>query len=147
MRLNHLDILEQCFRDKIFGYNKGDVDTFLHLVAEDFKEIIEELDLLKTKIDQKNKNTDEFDEFNEQATHKKGERQKEPEKITSNITQEKAKRIINAAREQANKHTKKAEDELSTLKKEIEKIKQEKIKLIEAIKVSAIKSLASHKKK
>ena len=143
MRLNHLDILEQCFRDKIFGYNKGDVDTFLHLVAEDFKEIIEELDLLKTKIDQKNKNTDEF---NEQGTHKNGERQKEPEKNTSDITQEKAKRIINAAREEANKHTKKAENELSTLKKEIEKIKQEKIKLIEAIKVSAIKSLASHKK-
>ena len=34
----------------------------------------------------------------------------------------------------------------TSLKKEIEKIKQEKIKLIEAIKVSAIKSLASHKK-
>jgi len=143
MRLNHLDILEQCFRDKIFGYNKEDVDTFLHLVAEDFKEIIEELDLLKTKIDQENKNTDAL---NEQATHKNGERQKEPKKITSDITQEKAKRIINAAREQAKKHTKKAEDELSTLKKEIEKIKQEKIKLIEAIKVSAIKSLASHKR-
>jgi len=45
MRLNHLDILEQCFRDKIFGYNKEDVDTFLHLVAEDFKEIIEDVNI------------------------------------------------------------------------------------------------------
>ena len=143
MRLNHLDILEQCFRDKVFGYNKEDVDTFLHLVAEDFKEIIEELDLLKIKIDQENKNTDAL---NEQATHKNGEEQKEPEKTTSDITQEKAKRIINAAREEAKKHTKNAEDELSTLKKEIKKIKQEKIKLIEAIKVSAIKSLATHKR-
>ena len=25
MRLNHLDILEQCFRNKLFGYNKEDV--------------------------------------------------------------------------------------------------------------------------
>ena len=53
MRFNHLDILEQCFRDKFFGYNKEDVDTFLHLVAEDFKEITEELDLLKKEIDKK----------------------------------------------------------------------------------------------
>jgi len=62
MRLNHLDILEQCFRDKIFGYNKEDVDTFLHLVAEDFKEITEELDLLKKEIDKKKQDTDKFNE-------------------------------------------------------------------------------------
>ena len=54
MRFNHLDILEQCFRDKIFGYHKEDVDNFLNLVAEDFKEMTEELDLLEKKIDQKN---------------------------------------------------------------------------------------------
>ena len=39
MRLNHLDILEQCFRDKLRGYNKEYVDTFLHLIADDFKEM------------------------------------------------------------------------------------------------------------
>jgi len=143
MRLNHLDILEQCFRDKIFGYNKEDVDTFLHLVAEDFREVTEELDLLKKEIDKKNKN---IAEFNKQKTHKEGERKNEFEEITPDIIKEKAKRIINAARDHANQHKKKAEHELSTLKREIEKIKQEKIKLIEAIKVSAIKSLATHKK-
>ena len=50
MKLNYLDILEQCFRNKIFGYNKEDVDTFLHLIAEDFKELYEELELLKIEI-------------------------------------------------------------------------------------------------
>jgi len=129
MRLNHLDILEQCFRDKIFGYNKEDVDTFLHLVAEDFKEITEELDLLKKQTD------------------KEGERKNESEKITPDTIKEKAKRIINAARDQANQHKKKAEDELSNLKKEIEKIKREKRKIIETIKVSAQESLAEQEKR
>jgi DivIVA domain-containing protein len=143
MRLNHLDILEQCFRDKIFGYNKEDVDTFLHLVAEDFKEITEELDLLKKKTDRENKYAGEL---NQQETNKNGERQKKPEVITSDITKEKAKRIINAARDHANQHKKKAEHELSTLKREVEKIKQEKKKLIEAIKASAKESLASQER-
>ena len=144
MRLNHLDILEQCFRDKIFGYNKKDVDTFLHLVAEDFREVTEELDLLKKEIDKKNKN---IAEFNEQKTHKEGERENEFEEITPDIIKEKAKRIINAARDHANQHKKKAEHELSNLKREIEKIKQEKKKLIETIKVSAQESLAGQEKR
>ena len=105
MRLNHLDILEQCFRDKIFGYNKEDVDTFLHLVAEDFKEVTEELDLLKKEIDKKNKN---IAEFNGHKTHKEGERGNEFEEITPDIIKEKAKRIINAARDHANQHKKKS---------------------------------------
>ena len=144
MRLNHLDILEQCFRDKIFGYNKEDVDTFLHLVAEDFREVIEELDLLKKEIDKKNKN---IAEFNRQKTHKEGERENEFEEITPDIIKEKAKRIINAARDHANQHKKKAEHELSNLKREIEKIKQDKKKLIETIKVSAQESLAGQEKR
>ena len=144
MRLNHLDILEQCFRNKIFGYNKEDVDTFLHLVAEDFKEITEELDLLKKQTDRKNKNTDKF---NGQETPREGERKNESEKITPDTIKEKAKRIINAARDQANQHKKKAEDELSNLKKEIEKIKREKRKIIEKIKVSAQESLTEQEKR
>ena len=144
MRLNHLDILEQCFRDKIFGYSKEDVDTFLHLVAEDFREVTEELDLLKKEIDKKNKN---IAEFNGQKTHKEGERENEFEDITPDIIKEKAKRIINAARDHANQHKKKAEHELSNLKREIEKIKQEKKKLIETIKVSAQESLAGQEKR
>jgi cell division initiation protein len=43
MRLNYLDILEQCFHNKFRGYNKQEVDTFLHLVADDFKSMTEEI--------------------------------------------------------------------------------------------------------
>ena len=128
MRFNHLDILEQCFRDKIFGYHKEDVDNFLHLVAEDFKEMTEELDLLKKKIDQKNK---AIDKFNEEAGHKSKVTKNKPTEITPELIKEKAKKIINAAREHANQHKKKAEHELSNLKREIEKLKEEKKNLAE----------------
>ncbi len=43
MRLSYLDILEQCFHDKFRGYNKQEVDTFLHLVSDDFKSMSEEI--------------------------------------------------------------------------------------------------------
>ena len=144
MRLNHLDILEQCFRDKFLGYNKDDVDTFLHLVAENFKEITEELDLLKKEIDKKKQDTGNF---NEKDLNKIGEIKNDPIEINPEIIKEKAKRIINAAREHANQHKKKAEHELSNLKREIEKIRQEKKTLIATIKMSVQESHVLQKNK
>ena len=128
MRLNYLDILEQCFRNKIFGYNKEDVDTFLHLIAEDFKEMAEELELLNKKIAQKNQDAEKI---NKEVSSKSGETRSEDLKITPDIIKEKAKRIINAAREHANQHKKKAEYELSSLKREIRKLRKEKKTLAE----------------
>ena len=129
MRLNHLDILEQCFRSKIFGYNNEDVDTFLHLVSDDFKEISEELELLYEKLTLANQEIENLKE--EAAKNSKNTKDVAPS-ITPEIIKDKAKRIINAARELANQHKKKAENELSVLKREIEKIKEEKKALADA---------------
>ena len=104
MRLNHLDILEQCFRDKFFGYSKEDVDSFLHLVADDFKEMAQELDLLKKKNDQKNQAANKVKE----EGHKSETTKNRPIEITPEIIKEKAKKIISAARDRANQHKKKA---------------------------------------
>ena len=142
MRLNHLDILEQCFPDKFFGYNKEDVDSFLYLVAEDFKEMAKELDQLKKTIEQK---TLEAEKFNTNQNNKSKETNKKNLEITPSIIKEKAKRIINAAREHADQHKKKVEHELATLKREVEKAKQEKQILIEEIKMTTQESLAHHK--
>ena len=60
MRLTYLDILEQCFHDKFRGYNKQEVDTFLHLVADDFKSMAEDL---KEKDRQINFKTEEIKEL------------------------------------------------------------------------------------
>ena len=126
MRFSHLDILEQCFRNRLFGYHKEDVDSFLHLVADDFKEITEELDLLNHKLAQSNEN---IEKLKGEVANNSTKKNDETLNITPNIIKEKAKRIINAARENANQQKKKAEQELSSLKKEIHRIKQEKINL------------------
>ena len=134
MRFNHLDILEQCFRNKLCGYNKEDVDTFLHLVADDFKEMTEELELLNKNLARSNQ---AIEKLKAESTQNLKEAKGEAHNITPDIIKEKAKRIINAAREHANKHKKKAEQELSSLKKEIHKIKQEKINLAQVVKTNS----------
>jgi len=135
MRLNHLDILEQCFRDKFRGYNKQEVDTFLHLVADDFKEMSEEIKQLKKEIERlKNQNSP-------------GSRANNADpQINPEILKQKAKQIIRVAREQAENHKKKANRELAALKKEIHKLTQEKSSLIQNIKKSALDHLEQFKK-
>jgi cell division initiation protein len=142
MRLNHLDILEQCFRDKLRGYNKEDVDTFLHLIADDFKEIGEAIELLNKKLAKRDRT---IAKLKQEAEAKPYAANPENLSITPDMIKEKAKRIINVAREHADQHKKKAEQELSSLRNEINKIKKEKKSLIENIKLSAQKHLAQYK--
>ena len=133
MRLTYLDILEQCFRDKFRGYNKDEVDTFLHLVADDFKEMAEEIKQLNKKLEQKDRVIKQL--------------QEEGPTLAPEMIKEKAMRIINVAREHADQHRKKTEEELSTLKNDILKMKREKKNLIEAMKSTALKHLAQFKDK
>jgi cell division initiation protein len=133
MRLTHLDILEQCFRDKFRGYNKDEVDTFLHLVADDFKEMAEEIEQLNKKLGQKDRVIKQL--------------QEEGPTLAPEMIKEKAMRIINVAREHADQHRKKAEKELSILKSDILKIKREKKNLIETMKSTALEHLAQFKGK
>ncbi len=133
MRLTHLDILEQCFRDKFRGYNKDEVDTFLHLVADDFKEMAEEIEQLNKKLGQKDRVIKQL--------------QEEGPTLAPEMIKEKAMHIINVAREHADQHRKKAEKELSILKSDILKIKREKKNLIETMKSTALEHLAQFKGK
>ncbi len=133
MRLTYLDILEQCFRDKFRGYNKDEVDTFLHLVADDFKEMAEEIKQLNKKLEQKDRVIKQL--------------QEEGPTLAPEMIKEKTMRIINVAREHADQHRKKTEEELSTLKNDILKMKREKKNLIETIKSTALEHLAQFKNK
>jgi cell division initiation protein len=135
MRLNHLDILEQCFRDKFKGYNKQEVDTFLHLVADDFKEMSLEIEQLKKEIERlKNQGPTDSNSYNADP------------QITPELLKEKAKQMIRVAREQAESHKKKAEQELEALKKDIHKLTQEKSSLLKNLKESAREHLNQFKK-
>ena len=126
MRLSYLDILEQCFHDKFRGYNKQEVDTFLHLIADDFKSMTEEIkekDLLIKKL---------------QDTNNKPEVRNNPlSQLTPEMLKEKAKKIINAAKQQAEEHRQDAMTEAEGLMQDIEKLKKQKSSLMENIKSTA----------
>ena len=84
MRLTHLDILEQCFHDKFRGYNKQEVDTFLRLIADDFKSMVEEI---KDK---------DYEIKNLRSTMKS-----RPEEIDTSIEMEKAKNQVEEVRKES----------------------------------------------
>lgn len=181
MRLSYLDILEQCFHDKFRGYNKQEVDTFLHLVADDFKSMSEEIkekekiiaskdneikallaDLesrpveMDTFIPQEveeelidlRKQVEEKDRFIKemQEAQKHEENGDNPfSQLTPEMLKEKAKKIVNAAKNKAEQHRQDAIKELEQLMQDIEKLKKQKSALTENIKSTAIEHLSKFK--
>ena len=124
MRLSYLDILEQCFHDKFRGYNKQEVDTFLRLIADDFKSMVEEIK----------------DKDSEIKNLRYALKSQPAEKDTS-IALEKAKKIVNAAKNQAEQHRKESMKELEQLIQDIEELKKQKSTLIKNIKSTATEHL------
>jgi len=124
MRLSYLDILEQCFHDKFRGYNKQEVDTFLRLIADDFKSMVEEIK----------------DKDSEIKNLRSALKSQPAEKDTS-IALEKVKKIVNAAKNQAEQHRKESMKELEQLIQDIEELKKQKSTLIKNIKSTATEHL------
>ena len=124
MRLTYLDILEQCFHDKFRGYNKQEVDTFLRLIADDFKSMVEEI---KDK---------DYEIKNLRSTMKS-----RPEEIDTSIATEKAKKIVNAAKNQVEELRKESIKELEQLLQDIEELKKQKSTLTKNIKSTATEHL------
>jgi cell division initiation protein len=137
MRLNHLDILEQCFREKFRGYNKEEVDAFMHLVSEDFKAMAEDIQRLREELEAKNKTI-------RQLENDGGKRL--AASLTPDAFKEKALQIIESAKEQAEQHKQNAERELGLLNQEIQKMKREKSDLIDSIKETIRDRLGQIKK-
>jgi DivIVA domain-containing protein len=79
MRLTYLDILEQCFHDKFRGYNKQEVDTFLHLVADDFKSMEEDIKNKDRQTDLKNKEIKELQQSQHELVQQQSETTTSPE--------------------------------------------------------------------
>ena len=124
MRLTYLDILEQCFHDKFRGYNKQEVDTFLRLIADDFKSMVEEI---KDK---------DYEIKNLRSTMKS-----RPEEIDTSIATEKAKKIVNAAKNQVEELRKESIKELEQWIQDIEELKKQKSILMKNIKSTATEHL------
>jgi len=182
MRLTYLDILEQCFHDKFRGYNKQEVDTFLHLVADDFKSMAEDL---KEKDRQINFKTEEIKELKgslQELSLREPETRTPPEveealralrkeleekdrliqemkktdesrsngsnplsQLTPEMLKEKAKKIINTAKQHAEKHKANATKELDSLQMEIQKLQKQKQQLMDNIRTTAVEHLNKFK--
>ena len=124
MRLTYLDILEQCFHDKFRGYNKQEVDTFLRLIADDFKSMVEEI-------------KDKDSEIKKLRSGMKSR----PAEIDTSIATEKAKKIVNAAKNQVEELRKESIKELEQLIQDIEELKKQKSILMKNIKSTATEHL------
>ena len=142
MRYTYLDILEQCFHDKFRGYSKQEVDTFLQFVAEDFKEMSDEISQLRTDNNQRKIKIDELEKKLKLAgEHSKNKNKHEYSNgsadIPPEILKEKAKKIIEKAKEQATYFKQDAEKELHRLQSEIKHLKVEKKDLLDNFKANA----------
>jgi len=181
MRLNYLDILEQCFHDKFRGYNKQEVDTFLHLVADDFKSMTEEIKEKEKLVSEKDEEIkkiqaklesrllekdsiippeieEELADLRKQVEEKKliikemrdaqSPSQNEDNslsQLTPEMLKKKAKKIINAAKDQAEQYRQDATREMKLLTQDVEKLKEQKKTLIANIKLTAIEHLNKYK--
>ena len=126
MRFTHLDILEQCFREKFRGYSSQEVDTFLQLVANDFKEMEEEIKNLQIELHNKKLEIEKLEKdqigiFN--VTNSAGG-------ISAEAIRNKAREIILFAREKAEQHKVKSDRELFKIREEIKNLKEAKKFLI-----------------
>ena len=174
MRLTYLDILEQCFHDKFRGYNKQEVDTFLHLVADDFKLMAEEIKNKDQELNLKNEEikvlqqsqnefeqcettTDkelqalrkELDEKNQLIKQMEGTSPSNGSgafsQLTPEMLKEKAKKIINTAKQHAEQQKANAIKELDSLQLDIQKLQQQKQQLMDNIRSTAVEHLNKFK--
>ena len=182
MRLTYLDILEQCFHDKFRGYNKQEVDTFLHLVADDFKSMAEDIKGKDRQTDLKNEEIRELQQSQDELAQQQSETTTSPEvegelralrkqleeknklieqmetaaknqsngngafsQLTPEMLKEKAKKIINIAKQHAEQHKASAAKELDSLKIDIQKLQLQKQQLMENIRTTAVEHLNKFK--
>ncbi len=124
MKLTYLDILEQCFHDKWKGYDKKEVDTFLHLVAEDFKELNEELKQLRQQVDRQEQTIKKLEASNGKG--KGGD-------LNPEALRNKARKVIELARQEADQHLAEVDRELTRIKLEVEALRREKRRLTQTL--------------
>jgi cell division initiation protein len=182
MRLTYLDILEQCFHDKFRGYNKQEVDTFLHLVADDFKSMAEDIKSKDRQTDLKNEEIRELQQRQGELSQQQSETTTSPEveeelralrkeleeknnliqqmktaaenqsnrndafsQLTPEMLKEKAKKIINIAKQHAEQNKASAAKELDSLQIDIQKLQLQKQQLMENIRTTAVEHLNKFK--
>ncbi|MDH5459172.1 MAG: DivIVA domain-containing protein [Nitrospinota bacterium] len=141
MKLDHETILAQTFKKSLRGYDKEEVHDFLKIVAKDFKEMKRDLTRLREELNLKDRQVRELDEA---LTSSKNQTPSFESFRTS--LQEKARKFVNQARDEADRHRQKVEAEVNHLQTDISRLKAERQHLIDNLK-AATKSFANARNK
>ena len=141
MRLDHDSILAQSFKKSLSGYSKEEVHDFLKMVAKDFKEMKRDLARLREELNVKDRQVRELDE-----ALTSGKNQPPNFESFRASLQEKARKFVNQARDEANRHRQKVEAEVNHLQTDISRLKAERQHLIDNLK-AATKSFANSRNK
>ncbi len=137
MRLDHESILAQTFKKSLRGYSKEEVHDFLKIVAKDFKEMKRDLARLREELNVKDRQVRELDK----ALTSEKNQPPSFENFRSSL-QEKARKFVNQARDEADRHRQKVEAEVNHLQGDIRRLKTERQHLINNLK-AATKSFAN----
>jgi cell division initiation protein len=139
MRLDYETILRQTFKKSLRGYSEEEVRDFLKIVAKDFKEMKQDLTRLREELNLKDRQVLELD----QALAAKPTANFES--FRSSL-QEKARKFVNQARDEADRHRQKVEAEVNHLRGDINRLKAERQHLIDNLK-AATKSFTNTRNK
>jgi len=141
MRLDYDSILKQTFKKSLRGYSKEEVHDFLKIVAKDFKEMKRDLARLREELNLKDRQVRQLDE-----ALTSGKNQTPNFESFRASLQEKARKFVNQARDEADQHRRKVESEVNHLQGDIRRLKAERKHLIDNLK-AATKSFSDSRNK
>ncbi len=142
MRLDYDSILAQTFKNSLRGYSKEEVQDFLKIVAKDFKEMKRDLARLREELNMKDRQVRGLDEA---LVARQTQRTDNFENLRSSL-QEKARKFVNQARDEADRHKRKVEAEVNHLQGDIHRLKTERTYLINNLR-AATKSFTDARNK
>jgi len=142
MMLDHDTILAQTFKKSLRGYSEEQVQDFLKIVAKDFKEMKRDITSLREELNLKDKQVRELDEA---LSSGKAQPATNFESFRASL-QEKARKFVNQARDEADRHRQKVEAEVNHLRSDISRLKAERQHLIDNLK-AATRSFTNTQKK
>ncbi len=142
MRLDYDSILAQTFKNSLRGYSKEEVQDFLKIVAKDFKEMKRDLARLREELNMKDRQVRGLDEA---LVARQTQRTDNFENLRSSL-QEKARKFVNQARDEADRHKRKVKAEVNHLQGDIRRLKTERTYLINNLR-AATKSFTDARNK
>jgi len=125
MRIDHESILKQTFLKRFMGYDRNDVDTYLQILAKDFKEMENELEQLQRENAQKNELIRKLRTEVQAAASAP-----EPKTKTVDEKMEATRDLISKTRTQTAEQQSKVKTEVQALKNDIQRLKEDPLMLI-----------------